>query len=326
MNRWTAMLALLLAVGVGLSACTAQPRPDLQAPMPAPSLEKALAQFAYEPNPFTVDAEVVEQYPTYDVLRVTFPAYFQDDPDNTQVIAWYYRQKTKQRRAGIVQIPILGGDYGPSKMFATRYAREGFHVLRFERKSEIFVPANGLAHTRRVIISTVIDLRRGLDWWSEQPEVDAHRIGLSGISFGGFMASIMMAVDDRPAAATLMLNGGDFATLVVTSQEEEVIEAREGFMKLKGWDEQTLYRNAAAMYAEIDPIVLAPRIKPQKVLFVSPKFDQVVPYYLATRWWEAAGKPHRITLPTGHFSSVYFLFYIQDRCVEHFRRVFGYRE
>lgn len=323
---WRIVVVLLCAVILNL-ACAKRPTlPPV--PGPVPTVAQGVAQFAYDKRPFDVDMEVTQEHPTYDVLRVTFPAYRDDDPANTEVVGWYYRQKTRQARAGIMQIPILGGDYEPTKMFATKYAREGFQVLWLERKSKLFDPERGMAHTRRVIVSTVIDQRRALDWWETLPEVDAKRIGISGISFGGFVGSIIMAIDDRPAAAALMLNGGDFPQLVVVSLEQEVIDAREEAMRLTGWDLPTLYLETAKIMAEIDPLVVAPLIDPTKkpILFVSPRFDQVVPYDLGDRWWRAANQPHRITIPTGHFSSIWFLFYIQDKCVEHFRDAFGYRQ
>jgi cephalosporin-C deacetylase-like acetyl esterase len=318
-----ALSALLLTVALLLNGCAA-PTVNLPAPVAFADADDAAANFNYEKKPFEVEMEIVETHPTYDVLRVTYPSYFRNDPDNLDVVAWYYRQHRQTSWAGIMQIPILGGDYGPSKVFATYFAKQGYHVLRFERKSQIFVPENGLEHTRRVMINTVIDIRRGMDWWLTLREIDKKRVGISGISMGGFMGSILMATDDRFTAAALMLNGGDFARLVAVSQEEEVIEARAGYMKRSGWTLAEMYTNAGPVFADIDPIALAPKIDPSRVLFISPKFDHVVPYELASRWWEAAGRPHRITIPTGHFSSVLFIFYIQQKCDEHFRKVFGY--
>jgi uncharacterized lipoprotein YddW (UPF0748 family) len=93
---------------------------------------------------------------------------------------------------------------------------------------------------------------------------------------------------------------------------------------MHGWTDQQLYDEASRMIGGVDPLALAARLDPKRILHVSPWFDQVVPYDLATRWWEAAGRPRRIGIPTGHYSSGFFTFYIHRKCVEHFRAMFGY--
>lgn len=319
-----AIVLLLFGSFWALSSGCGMPRVELKPEGPPPTLEQALKNFAYEKKPFDVQMQFMEDRPGYEIFRVTFPSYFQDQLDAKEVVAWYYRVKDPHRRAGIIQVPILGGDYSESIWFAEFYAREGFHVLRFERKAELFEPDTGLPKTRTVLVGTVVDMQRGLDWWETLPEIDAKRIGVSGISMGGFFSSMLLAVDDRPAAAVLMLNGGNLAKLIVISQEEEVVLVRNAYKKRTGWDDQAFYREAYKATADLDPAVLAPRLDPKKILFVSPRFDQVVPWELSSLWWNAAHQPRRIVIPTGHYSSVFFIFYIQKQAVEHFRRQFGY--
>jgi len=316
------LLACLLCLSF-LSACAA-PRPTIKLRDDFPALEEVGHLFDYEKKPIAARLELTVEYAAYELYRVTFPSYFADDPDNPEVIAWYYKQKSAHRTAGIMQIPILGGDYGPSKIFSHYYARQGFHVLRFERKSKLFDPTKGFGQTRRVVIGAIVDLRRGLDWWLTRPELDPHRIGVSGLSMGGFMASLLLAVDDRPAAGTVILCGGDFPQILAVSTEEDVVAAREKMKAHFGWDDQAFYEAAWAEVAAVDPMVFAPRLDPDKILFISMRYDWVVPYRVADRWWRAAHQPRRLTLPAGHFSSFYFMRYILRESTRHFCDRFGY--
>ena len=316
------LLIVFLCSTVFLGGCAEQVNLVRASDQPPP-VEEALKNFAYDKKPFEAKMEVAEDLGGYELIKVTYPAYFRDDPDNLEVTAWYYRQKGRGPVAGLLQIPILGGDYGPSKLFASFYARQGFHVLRFERKAVLFDEELGLEATRRTIIASVIDMRRGLDWWETLPEVNAAHIGVSGISMGGFLGSLLMAADQRIAAGALMLNGGDLAKILMFSEEEELVEIREGLRRKHGWDDQRLFEEASRALDDVDPVALAPRLNPDIILHIPARFDRVVPWELSSRWWEAAHRPKRIAVPTGHYSAVNFLHYIRWRCVHHFRQMFG---
>ncbi len=322
----------ILFVSLMLGACAAARLPASQSPSlsasqppvaPAPTILKL---FDYEKRPIEARVELKEDHPGYEIYRVVFPSYDQSDPINRETVAWYYRQKDNHRRAAIVQVPILGGDYEPEKFFASHYAEQGFHALLIERKEGLFAIEKGFQHTRQVILQTIIDQRRCLDWWLAQPEVDPHRLGVTGISMGGMLSSLLVAVDDRIAAAVLMLNGADFPRLLEISGEPEVIDLRARINKMYGWDAPAMRAQAAKYIADIDPRVLAPRVDPRKVLVISARFDDVVPFELANEWWEAAGRPQRLIIPTGHYSSGFFISYVFRKCCEHFRAKFGYPE
>lgn len=323
-NRFLGVVLLgclfLLALGCARQQVLTPPE------APAPSPEAGRDNFQYQKSPFEVKLGESEDRETYDLVRVAYPSYFHDNPDEQETVAWYYRQKQPGPKPGILVIPILGGDYTPSKLFASYYARRGFQVLRFERKAVLFNQELGLEHTRRTMVSAVIDLRRGLDWWETLPEVAADKIGVSGISMGGFIGSMLVAVDDRIAAAALMLNGGDIPQLLVMSEEQEVVEIREGLQKKHQWDNQTMYEEGTRVLGAIDPITLAPLIDPKKIMLISARFDKVVPYDLSTRWWQAAHRPKRVVVPTGHYSAIVFLHYFRWRCSKFFRGQFGLSE
>jgi len=73
----------------------------------------------------------------------------------------------------------------------------------------------GPYYLRDWMTQTVVDLRRGIDYLASRPEVDPARIAVLGGSLGGWIGSIMSAVEPRIKAAVLTVPASEF----VTSQE-----------------------------------------------------------------------------------------------------------
>ncbi len=259
--------------------------------------------FGYERAEIHAAVAPMESTPGRELRRVSFPGYVREPNIDDTVVLWWY--KPPAPRGTIILLPILGGEYDVEKMFAEYFVNRGFHVLRFERKSRVLDPELGLDNTRAVLRATVIDVRRGIDWWLAQPEADPERLGVCGISMGGFQASLLMAVESRIRAGVFLLNGGDFAGLILESEEGEVVDFRHAVAKRDGWNESELMTRARATLHDVEPLTYAPNIDPHRVLTMNPLFDRVVPYTHATAWWNAAHRPTRITVPTGHYSAIF---------------------
>jgi formylglycine-generating enzyme required for sulfatase activity/cephalosporin-C deacetylase-like acetyl esterase/predicted Ser/Thr protein kinase len=58
-------------------------------------------------------------------------------------------------------------------------------------------------------VMIVRDVRRALDYLASRPDVDSRRVAFEGLSWGGFVASIVLAVEPRFAAAIVVLGGLD---------------------------------------------------------------------------------------------------------------------
>jgi fermentation-respiration switch protein FrsA (DUF1100 family) len=314
----------LMAAALLTTGCVAAWNDLDDAPWSPPSnLAEAVSVYDYDKAPISAHVEPTESRDNYDLIRISFPAYDQSDPANMEVVAWYYKQKKPGTHPGIIQVPILAGDYAVAIHFAEFFASRGYHVLRFERKEGLLDSARGLEQTRKVVLQSVIDIRRLIDWWETNPELDAGNIGICGVSNGGFQSSIVMAVDARIKAGAFLLNGGDFGEVITISKEGLVIEFRDELKKLKGWDDAELIRQASLQMDSVDPMAVAPLLNPQRVLHVPPRFDQVVPFEYAEKWYEAANRPSRVVIPTGHYSSALFIYYIRALCLEHFRLILG---
>ncbi len=81
------------------------------------------------------------------------------------------------------------------------------HYLYGERAPDTGAPYDPLnassCLTREWITQDVIDYRRAIDYLESRPEVDRERIGIFGGSLGGWVGSILAAVDGRIKAAIL---------------------------------------------------------------------------------------------------------------------------
>ena len=64
---------------------------------------------------------------------------------------------------------------------------------------------------RDALRQAVLDARRGLDYLSRRPDIDANRLGVSGISLGGILSGLVAGVDPRVKVVMTADGGADFA-------------------------------------------------------------------------------------------------------------------
>ena len=58
-------------------------------------------------------------------------------------------------------------------------------------------------------VMVVRDVRRALDYLASRSDIDSRRVAFEGLSWGGFVAPIVLAVEHRFAAAIVVLGGLD---------------------------------------------------------------------------------------------------------------------
>lgn len=151
------------------------------------------------------------------------------------------------------------------------------------------------------------------------PELDTNRIALFGISMGGIRGVLLTAVDSRIKAATIGLAAGDLPYVLTHSKDRGTIRRREAFMRqhnLTPAEMESELRQAITC----DPKTFAAHIDPRKVLLVLARFDRVVPF---EKGWELRtdlGKPDTIVLPTGHYTALLAIPYIERRSLHFFEK------
>ncbi len=206
--------------------------------------------------------------------------------------------------AGIVCLPIQGGDYDVSTYFARYFASLGYHALRLERREEWLDASRSIDEMGALARQYVRDVERSVDQWLAMEEVPALRLGLFGVSMGAKMGTVASAaLGPRIRARVLCIGGADMADVLMRGRDEEIDRFRADLMDRLGVPPEELRRRLAEVLDPLDAARHAPQVDPATTLFFGARFDRVVPWSNSVRLWEALGRPKRYILPTGHYSA-----------------------
>jgi len=211
--------------------------------------------------------------------------------DGERVPALLMRPTGAERPPCALFLHGLGGDKDQAKLVAALLAPYGIAVLAIDaRLHGDRAPDEGLDEaalagdffaTGGPLVRTVIDNRRAIDYIATRDDVDTERIVVVGASMGAILGSVLSAVDKRVDAAALIVGGGDWATLLATSEHPLAVRLREA-----GGD--------GALLARIDPVNFVGHVSPRPVLMVNGTTDAIMPTACAEALHAAAGEPKEI--------------------------------
>lgn len=102
-------------------------------------------------------------------------------------------------RGGLV-MKALAGEGLAALVLDTQYHGERDATIGF-RPVEEHVCSDCFNTRREMIVETVLDYRRAIDYLATRPELDRGRVGALGLSMGGIMTLALSAVDERVKAA-----------------------------------------------------------------------------------------------------------------------------
>jgi hypothetical protein len=131
-----------------------------------------------------------------------------------------------------------------------------------------------------------------------------NKVGLLGMSSGGFQSSLAANVDEVDFFITLM-TGCQLGSIVwrglVTKHVKRDISN-------KGIDEATLNK----AWSITDQLVMGHNLKAKHVKLYLSLYDKVVPYEYQHKLWEVFGKREKEDLPCSHYSALFILNSISD--------------
>lgn len=291
---------------------------------PGPEEAAVPERFRMEPATFAYELSPLMDAGRYEVHKLTFPSpIVTPDAANNVVHAEYFEPKgfTGKRPATIV-LHILGADFPLSRYYAARLADRGVAALfvrlpyygeRREADGPGPVPkkflSDDIERTMRSMQQGVCDVRRAVRWLASRPEIDSDRLGVTGISLGGIVSSLVVSVDPEVRSGALLLAGGDLANVLWEMPETAPFR--------KAWtDEGKTLADLKALTEPYDPLTYAAGMAGKRVLMIAGSVDEVIPPDSARALWEAGGRPPIVWYDCGHYSAAGFLLPAIRRAVD----------
>ena len=192
----------------------------------------------------------------------------------------------------VVLVHGLGGSKQDSAATWNAFALAGIGTIAIDarnhgdRKPDDFLAvmgtATGFAETLR---GTAIDARQALDYLETRPECDPNRLGYLGVSMGALIGTLVAGTDERVKSPVFFAGGGDWRTILETSDNEALDRIRE---EPGGIDA------AVAVLDPLDPVRFVPTITPRPMLMLDGDADRTIPPAAARAMFDAAGEPKRI--------------------------------
>jgi dienelactone hydrolase len=287
---------------------------------------KYLDAFDVKSDPFEYTLQLLAEEESFRIYRLVFPSPLRTPwPANNVVPAEYYVPRgagaAKKVPAAVV-LDIMDGSAILPRMMARSAAQNGLAALYLpmpyynarrpphdEHEQAVREDPTRMADGLR---QTVMDVRRARAILGVQPEVDAARIGITGISMGGIMTALAAGVDGQFCRAVPILSGGDLATIVFHAHETRKLRA--------AFANKGMGRDAAAeALAPVEPLNFAARLGADRCLMINASDDEVIPKETTEKLCEAFGGPQVLWLPAGHYSSLTYFPVMQKTVIDFLR-------
>lgn len=243
-----------------------------------------------------------------EVVDVKFPSPVQTKyAENNMVHGLYFKAAGKRDFATVILLHGWGrSNLWKEKKIAIGLTRNNINCFilklpfHFERTPEgtwsgEYSITGDIPRTVEGTRQLVIEVRTVLSWLKKQVE----KVAISGISLGGMMAHLAMAVETFDAGITILAGGNSAGVIwegiATKGVKDDIIKA--GITR-----EQTSH-----IYQVIDPCVLAKHNKTKNLLMINGLYDEVMPRRFTMELWEALGKPKIKWYPCAHVTSVLFV-------------------
>ena len=309
------MAALIVLVGcVSYTNSPAVPAPE--AAIDAVELSShPSAQYEKQKIAFKNRMVDEEESSLYRVRYIRFPSYGENGQPDNLVTGRYYESKRPGKKPLVIIVPIPAGHtYPAEKMTAYLQSHSMGEINIFNMAIEkdvidwtgLAAAVDEAAFVERLEKSaerewtTVIDIRRTLDWAEARPEIDEKSISLMGFSHGGFVAAGVAVQEPRLAATVLVMAGALLHQPMVRCSLGRSEGMRSKALSEFGWTEEELEARIEAEFSYFEPANFPGRVDPSKVLIVEAAKDDCIPESGRQALWETMGRPERILLNYKH--------------------------
>jgi len=273
--------------------------------------------FQQPPARFQWELKPVRQSQRHHVWALRFPSPLPSDvPTNNVVHAEYFLPVSPplngSKYPAVIVLHILGADFPLSRFMAARLADQGVAALFIQlpyygkrkppNSPEVKFLSSDLNRSQLAMKQGVMDIRRGFAWLASRPEVDSAKLYATGVSLGGIMSAVAVAVEPLAKGGVFTLAGGGLADILWNMPEKEAKLYRAAWEK-----SGRSFQDLKVMVDPLDPLTYADRLKTKRVLMIAGKVDEVVPPSSTKALWNAAGQPPVIWYDAGHYSAAAFI-------------------
>jgi dienelactone hydrolase len=317
-----ARASVVALLSAGLIACTTHVplSDDYRGPDDWPTNS---ALYAASPSlPFEVAGDVEARTRMHFAVRelsLPFAADSADSADSDSIAFEYYDVAGGERTPVIVLLPVFNGQLAIPRFFARYFANQGLAAVVVTRGRD---PLDALAAPADTVDRNLRAYRRVLDWVEQEPELDARRIGVLGVSLGAMDAVILAALDQRVHSLVIAMAGGDLSYVLANTNHRRVSRTIDEMAEDLGTSREAVGAKLDAAI-KFDPLALAPYIDAESVFMVLTRTDAIIPFEAQEQLRTRMGSPEALYLVTGHRPSVVFFPKVRNAAFEFFARRFA---
>jgi cephalosporin-C deacetylase-like acetyl esterase len=280
---------------------------------PAENEAEVPTHFRLEAHEFDFTSKPLRKANRVRACQVTFPSPVTTSvTENNTVHGVYFQPAGEGPFPACVVLHILGGDFLLAEAVANHLASSGVAALFM--KMPYYGERRGRGSRRRMITEdphetadgmtqAVLDIRRASAWLASREEVDANRLGITGISLGGIMSALGAAGEPRLRNVGIVLGGGNFADVIWNNDALQAKGFREKWLAMGGTKE-----TFTEALRKVDPVTYGGLLKGRRVLMIAASKDEIVLPECARALHDSiGGEPELVWLDAGHYTAAQYL-------------------
>jgi len=231
---------------------------------------------------------------------------------NNRIIGEYFFPKNQEKAPLAILVHGMGDrSIIPCRMISKTLLKKGiasfilylvFHRYRAPARIASKYPALTPEEWFESYQISVTDIRQVIDWAQRQNEIEQDNISAVGISFGGFISSIAMALDKRIKSSVLLVTGGNTDKISRNSlllkrqykySESEHQQIQESYAKYLAEVEKYGFENVVAEQNSFltDPMTFSSYLRSRPILMINALWDEMIPKVSTIDLWKACGSP-----------------------------------
>jgi len=281
--------------------------------------------YSYSKGPPKLELDsILEDNEYYTLRHLVF-----DNKDSSYGLACvdYYDVKREGKNPLIIISPVLIGSDIASESFARYFARNGVAVALIDKIDDglwNLVQQEGFAVLMEDgLKKSVVNIRRVLDYFEQQEDIDNSRIGSFGISMGGIKNCVAASIDSRLKVNVFCLTGEDLPYLFLNSDIGMIEIPRRKLLKRYSEHPELYLTLELGLNLVSDPKHFASSLDARNTMMIIASYDRGLPTSQQFALRERIGNPETIIIPAGHYTSFFWMRSIRDDVLEFFNRRFA---